>query len=250
MAIKGKKRSRGGRSRARVVAPRPTLVVPKQPFFRRTWVRVALVALLVLAVSGITFGVILARREAAEREAAQREVTRVGEELEAALAPVAQFASDSVLLLPELEPTIAHIQGGTAPRRQVERRLGRWETQLRAVSEDLQAIETDRPDLRRSMARIEDGLDMYTVILRSVATLLELEQQRRIDNAVIALQPQLQTAASTVQSGFLIYLNERVDVGLEGRSGITTELPGTNPLDIPGPGEVPMPEAPAPQPTG
>ena len=241
MAIKGKKRSRGGRSRTGV-APRPKLVVPKKPFFRRTWVRVTLVVLLVLVVSGITFGVIVARRSAAEREAAQQEVTRVGEQLEEALRPVAQVSGSSMLLLPDLDPTIIEIQGGAARPRRVERLTVGWEEDLGAAIEDLGAIETDRGDLRRAVERIGDGMEMYAVLIQGIRPLLELETQPEVEEAVLALQPELQVAAGTVQSGYLIYLSERVEVGLdEGTPGFDTQLPGTNPFDLPEPGEVPVP---------
>lgn len=242
MAIKGKKRSRGGRSRAGV-APRPRLVVPKKPFLRRTWVRVTLVALLVLVVSGITFGVIVARRSAVEREAAQREVTRVGEAMEEALAPVAQIGGGTALILPELDPTIIEIQNGEARPRRVERLMARWEEDLGAAIEDLGAIETDRMGLRRAVERIGDGMEIYAVLIQGIPALLELETRPEIEEAILALQPEFQAAAGTVQSGYLIYLNERVDVGLdEGTPGFDTQIPGTNPFDLPGPGEVPAPE--------
>lgn len=243
MAIKGKRRSRGGRSRARTVAPRPTLIVPKKPFFRRTWVRVSLGLLLVLAVSGITFGVIAARRAAVEREAAQQEVTRVGEEMEEALAPVAQVGTRSILPLPNLDPTIAEIQDGEARPGRVERLTAGWREDLRIALEDLQAIETDRRDLRRAIERIGEGLEMYAILIQGVPSLLELERQREIEEALLALQPELRAAVGTVQSGYLIYLNERVDVGLdEGTPGFDPQVPETNPLDQPEPGDVPAPE--------
>ena len=243
MAIKGKRRSRGGRSRARTIAPRPTLVVPKKPFFQRTWVRVTMVVLLVLAVAGITLGVIAARRSAAEREAAQREVTRVGQAMEEALAPVAQIGGGTALILPELDSTIIEIQGGEARPRQVERRIAGWDEELRAAAEDLGAIETDRPALRQAIERIGGGLELYLALLEGVPALLELETRPEIEEAILALQPEFQAASGTVQSGYLIYLNERVDVGLdEGTPGFDTQIPGTNPFDLPGPGEVPAPE--------
>ncbi|HEX6262103.1 MAG TPA: hypothetical protein VF097_04575 [Actinomycetota bacterium] len=251
MAIKGKKRSRGGRSRARAVAPRPTLVVPKKPFFQRTWVRWSLIGLLVLTVSGLAFGVIAARRAAAEREAAQNEVERVGEELERAVAPVAQVSGQSLVVLPQLGATLLDIQAGEARERRVRRQIARWEEDLAATRDDLGAIETDRRDLRRSIERISGGLEFFQVLLQGVPALLDEEQEARVAEATVALQGDLQTAAGTVQSGYLIYLNERVDVELdEGTPGLQTELPGNNPFGVPGPGEVPIPEAPAPEPTG
>ena len=244
MAIKGKKRSRGGKARARSAAPRPTLVQRKPPLRRRTWFRVTALAVLVLAAGGITYWVLAERRSAAEAREAREEVGRVGALMEAAMTGVGQaIPGGGLVVLPELGQTVSQINTGDARPRRVERDAEAWEEALRGASAGLAEIRTDRGDLRRAITRIREGLELYLPIIRELPDLVRLERDERSEN-VAGLLDRLAAASGAVDSGWLIYRNDRVDVGLDqGQPGAQTELPpGMNPFAPPGPGEVPIPE--------
>lgn len=244
MAIKGKRRSKGGKTRARAGAPRPTLVTPKPALVRRPWFRVTVVAVLVLAAAGIAFAIVAARRAAAERQAAREEVQRVGALLDGAVIEIAQqIPGGGLVVLPEVGQTLSEITTGDARPPRVERDVAGWEEDLQAASERLADIRTERRDLRRAIRQIREGLDLYVGVVGELPETARLRGDARAE-AAAGLQERLATAAGAVESGWLIYRNERVDVGLdENRPGVQTELPpGMNPFAPPGPGEVPIPE--------
>ena len=244
MAIKGKKRSRGGKARARSGAPRPTLVQRKPPLRRRTWFRATALVVLVLAAGGITYWVLAERRAAAEERAAREEVGRVGALMETSMTGVGQvIPGGGLVVLPELGQAVSEITTGAARPRRVERDAAAWEESIRGALDRLRGIRTDRGDLRRSLERLQGGLGMYVPIIRELPKVVRLSGDE-LAEAVAGLQDRLAAAAGAVESAWLIYRNDRVDVGLdEGTPGIQTELPpGMNPFAPPGPGEVPIPE--------
>lgn len=248
MAIKGKKRSRGGRAKARSAAPKPKLVEVKPPLAQRRWFRLA--ALAVVAAGVVTAGLLIWGEVQAnrEREAAQKAVARTGVAIENALIPVGEPipGGGGVIVLTELSTTLQEIQSGEFKERQVLSRVEEWQGAVADAQEALDEIETDNNDLRRAIRAIREGLGLYTGVVNTVPDALDVEGEER-DARLAEIQAQLQTAAARVDSGWLIYRNERIDVGLdEGlNAGVDTQVPpgfppgGELPPGFPPGGEVP-----------
>jgi hypothetical protein len=94
MAIKGKRRSRGGRTVA--APPRPQLVVRRKPFWQRTWFWIAVA---VVAVAAIAFGVVMNMR-ANDREASKRRQLAAVQNFSAAVQ--GEFPDDRSVVPPDL----------------------------------------------------------------------------------------------------------------------------------------------------
>ncbi len=251
MAIKGKKRSRGGRSRAPAAPPKPKLVTPKKPPFQRTWVRVTFVLIVLGGIAGGAWAIWVDRRNAAEREERQEAVSRAGLRIETALSQVGQVIPGAgVLVLPEMSQAILEIQSGEFRPRRIRRGAEDWLERLAGADAALAAIETDNRDLRRAIRTLREGLAGYTAVAADVPGALDLDEEER-EAFLTELQERLAEPAGIVNSGWLIYQNERVDVGLEGpeapQPGVQTVIPpGFDPFQQPGPDEGGTPqEAPA-----
>src|SRR5918996_5869536 len=109
MAIKGKKKSRG-RPRAVAAAPRPFLVPPKTPLFRRKSVQLLLIILLEGVIAAFAFGYRVSRDNAEMRAAVEGFGTRVDTYLQG--QGVAQPIPGSVLVLPQMAQSIAALRSG------------------------------------------------------------------------------------------------------------------------------------------
>jgi len=262
MAIKGKKRSKGGRAKARAAAPKPKLVEVKPPLARRRWFRVTVLA--VLGAAAIVAGLLIwdSVQDARAREAEQKAVARTGVAIENALIPVGEAipGGSGVIVLTELSTTLQEIQSGEFKEGRVRRRVEEWKGGISEAQEMLDGVETENKDLRRSIQAIREGLGLYTGVINTVPDALEVEGEER-DARLAEIQAQLQTAAARVDSGWLIYRNERIDVGLdEGlNAGVDTQVPpgfppggeippgfppgGEIPPGFPPGGEIPIPEA-------
>ena len=242
MAIKGKKRSRGGKARARSGAPRPTLVQRKPPLRRRTWFRATALLVLVLAAGGITYWVLAERRAAAEERAAREEIQRVGALMEGAIVGIGGVAQHIPVILPELGQALSEITTGDARPRRVEQDAAEWEEGLEAASERLASIRTDRGDLRRAITGVRDGLDLYLPIARDLPDLTRLRGDERAE-AAAAVLGQMDAARAAVDAGWEIYRNARAEVGLEvGTPGVQPQIPpGGDPFAPPGSEGIPVP---------
>lgn len=269
MAIKGKKRSKGGRARARAAAPKPKLVEVKPPLAQRPWFRYTLLGLLVGVVALVAY-LFWADYQADKRAEEERKaVARTGVAIENALIPVGEVApgGTSVIILTELSTTLQEIQSGEFKESQVRSRVEEWLADIEGAQEGLDGVRTDNPDLRRAIRGLKEGLGLYTGVVNTVPDTLELEVEER-EARLTEIQIQLQEATSQVQSAWLIYQNERTDVGLnQGTPGMGTgvppgfppggEIPGLPPgSDIPGlppgsdiPGFPPGEEIPIPEET-
>lgn len=245
MAIKGKRRSRGGKARARAGAPRPVLVQRKPPLARRTWFRVTAALVLVLAAAGIAFGVVVSRRNAAERQAAREEVQRVGALLEGSIVGIGGVAPGGVpVILPELGQTVSQITTGDARPRRVARDAAGWEEGLQAAIEELGGITTDREDLRRAVTQVREGLELYLPIVRDVPEVARLRGDERAE-AAAKIQDGLAAAAAAVDSGWGVYRTARAEVGLSmGPPGLQPQVPpGGDPFAPPEGVPVPAPSS-------
>lgn len=255
MAIKGKKRSKGGR-KGPARAPKPKLVVRKPPLVRRTWFRITAVLVLVASAGAVTWGVLAARRSAAEEEAARREVTQVGVQLEAAITTSGGTISTNTVLYQGISATMGEIVSGEARPNRIEKRVADWTENFETAKERLEGVETDRGDLRRATQRIDEGFDRLVAFIEQIPEVATLEG-RELRQRALELQTEYGEATGTVSSGWVLYTNERIEVGLD-EGGQPGQLPpGQEPFP---PGQNPFPpgqdpfapggEAPVPAPTG
>ncbi len=249
MAIKGKRRSRGGRSRAPAAPPKPKLVTPKKPLLRRTWVQATVLLILLGGIAGGALAGWRARRAAAEREELREAVARAGVRIETAVTQIGgQIGPGAFLVLPEMGQAISEIQTGEYRERRIRRDAEDWAARLTAAEAALAAIETDNRDLRRAIQSLRDGITLHAEVAADVPRALDLEGKER-RTLLRDLQRRLQEAGGTFNRGWLIYLNERIDVGLEGEEapqpGVQTVFPpGFDPFAPPGDFEAPV-ESPA-----
>lgn len=243
MAIKGKKRSRSGRARAPAAAPRPKLIEVKPPLVRRTWFRLTVLSVLVAAVVAGGLAGWAAKRASDEREREQRAVTRVGVQIENAMTFVGQQipGGASFQVLPEAGSAIVQIQSGDFRERRIRRNVEDWIDRLGQSEQALQGIQTENGDLRRSVSRLLDGVQSYATVVGDLPAVLDVKGRERRE-MLEDLQQRLGEAAGEIDSGWLIYLNERIEVGLDtgGNPGLQPQLPpGQNPFQPPGPGDAP-----------
>lgn len=258
MAIKGKKRSRGGRTRV-AAAPRPVFVTPKKPLVQRIWFRTLVLAILVGTVAAAGFFFWQERRAAAEEEAAREDVARLGVAIETALIGAAQPAGQSLVVMPEIGQTLVEFQTGEIRERRVLRRVEDFEQTLRAADERLAAIQTERAQARQAITRMREGLAQYQGVVADIPGFLELEDEDEQRDAAIRLTTGLEEAGATFNTGWLIFLTLRSEVGLDQPAPeMDPVFPGTEPGLPPGfdpgmlpedfdpeqlPDEIPQPEA-------
>lgn len=214
MAIKGKRRSRGGRARV-AAPPRPVFVEPKKPLFRRLWFRTLLGAVLIglMATAGFFFW--QERQAAAEAEEAREDVARLGVHIEGALLGVAQQLGGQLIVLPEMGEALVQIQSGEARERRVRRQAEGWEEALRETDQSLAAIETDRGQIRQAIARLREGLGQFIALAGDIPEILDADDEDERRELAVELATRHQEASATISNGWLIYQGVRAEVGLE-----------------------------------
>ena len=221
MAIKGKRRSRGGRTSIGA-APRPQFVVPKKPVFQRTGVRVFLI-LFVLAglITGIVVGINV-RNTNRKREEAQQDVKEFQVRVEAALTAkaIGQTETTSVLILPELGQTISELQAGQIKKGQVKgtkAKLEIWNTDTKEAAEKIAVLDVGvseyQGDLNESKTLIRQSLIMYAGLAQSVSLALDLEGAPR-ETLLQNILEQYPTAATVFDTGWRALQTVRSELGI------------------------------------
>jgi hypothetical protein len=221
LAIKGKRRNRGGRTSIGA-APRPQFVVPKKPVFQRTGVRVFLI-LFVLAglITGIVVGINV-RNTNRKREEAQQDVKEFQIRVEAALTAkaIGQTQSTSVLILPELGQTISELQAGQIKKGQLKAtkaKLEIWNTDAKEAAEKIAVLDVGvseyQGDLNESKTLIRQSLLMYAGLAQSVSLALDLEGAPR-ETLLQNILEQYPTAATVFDTGWRALQTVRSDLGI------------------------------------
>lgn len=221
MAIKGKRRSRGGRTSVGA-APRPQYVVPKKPVFQRTGVRVFLI-LFVLAgiITGIVVGINV-RNANRKRDEARQDVKEFQVRVEAALTAkgIGQTQAISVVVLPELGQTLSELQGNQIKKGQVKEKkeqLETWNADAKEAAEKIAVLDVGTSDyfddLTASRNLIRQGLLMYAGLAKSISIALELEGTPRQD-LVQNIVEQYPTAATVFDTGWQTMQQVRSDLGI------------------------------------
>lgn len=247
MAIKGKKKSR---SRPRVVAaaPRPFLVPPKTPLFRRKGVQALLIVLLLGAISALAFAYRVSRDAAAHTEAVEEFGNQVDAFLES--EAVGQRIPGAMLILPQLGQTLAEFREGRGDPEELVKQAASWEKAATRTAGRISALQVEPPVLRNARLTMAHGLEIYASVAANLRVAAELEgraQKDLLDN----LGTELQTAAKIFDSGYQLMQEERRKAGL-----LDATAPGGLPGGVPGlPGGMPglpgeLPGLPGDLPTG
>jgi hypothetical protein len=247
LAIKGKRRSRGGRTSVGT-APRPQYVVPRKPLFKRTGVRVFLI-LIVLAgvITGLVVGLNV-RDSNRRKEAAQQDVREFQIRVEAALTAeaVGQAQATSVLILPELGQTISELQAGQIKKGKVKEtreKLTKWNTDAKEAAEKVAVLDTGATeyakDLSDTRGLIQQSLLIYAGLAQSVGIALDLEGQPR-ETLIQNILEQYPTAATVFDSAWRRLQTIRTELEIPQAAG-PGALPGGIPGGVPGgvPGGIP-----------
>jgi hypothetical protein len=244
MAIKGKRRSRGGRTSVGA-APRPAYVVPRKPVFQRTGVRVFLILFLLAGIiTGIVVGINV-RNANRKREEARQDVKEFQVRVEAALTAesIGQTGSSSPLILPELGQTISELQGDQIKKGQIKEKkeqLQTWNANAKEAAEKIALLDTGSSeyakDLTQSKNLIRQSLMIYAGLAQSVSIALDLEGKPR--------QDLIQNIVDQYPSGATVF-----DSGWQGLQTLRSELGIAEPIVPPGlqqPGFPGVPAIPTP----
>jgi hypothetical protein len=222
MAIKGKKKSRG-RPRAVATAPRPYLVPPKTPLFRRKGTQFVLLLLLF----GLITGVALAYRTYRDNRVHLEAVEDFGGQVERPLLEgVARPLSGRMLVLPEMGQAIGQLLGGQGNAAKTLEPAETWEESATQAAAAIAGVESEVAELERARDGMEQGLRLYAAIAADLQLAAELEgppQKRLLRNA----HEELGVAAEVFDGGWRLLLIERHRAGLPDPAlGIPPGFPG------------------------
>lgn len=213
MAIKGKRRTRGGRGVA--APPRPHLVAPRKPFLARTGVRVALLVVLAGLVGAGVLSGLAAQRRADRLQFEREETAKFGTFLENEIQSKAlgQSFLTSYLILPELGQAVAEFNQGSLRPRRLARDAEQWEERARAAAERIGELEPELASLREARNLIQRSLLMYAGLARLAGIAGGADEETRAELFAV-LEEQLPVAAEVFDSGWRELTNQRDAVGL------------------------------------
>jgi hypothetical protein len=231
MAIKGKRKPK---SRGRVVttAPRPFLVPPKTPVFRRTGTKVVLVIL----AEALVFGAVVLAGAQSKEDRERREVDQFTTLVESALysSGAAQPLPTGPLVLPEMGQALAQLEAGEAKAANVTEQASGWNDVTERAADSIREIQADSVALKEARNLMEQGLRVYAGVAADIPVAFELDgdvQTRFLET----IGQQYQVAARIFDSGFGKLQEERRKAGLPTSSGLSGPLqPGLPPDILPG----------------
>jgi hypothetical protein len=225
MAIKGKKKSRG-RPRVVATAPRPFLVRPKTPLFRRKSTQFVLILMLLAIIAALALGYRVTRDAATHKEAVDEFGTTVDTYLQG--QGIAQPIPGAVLVLPQMSQTIAELREGRGDPQAIAKNAKSWEKASNETADLISSLETEPAELKAARLAMSQGLRIYASVaanLQVAAGLEGKEQKTLLDN----LGTELQTAAEVFDTGYQLLQEERRKTDL-----LEVTSPGGLPGGIPG----------------
>ncbi len=205
MAIKGKKKSRG-RTRVVATAPRPFLVPPKTPLFRRKSIQLVLILLLEGIIAAVAIGYRIYRDDAVHTAAVQEFGTGVDTFLQG--NGVGQPIPGAVLVLPQMAESIAQLRNGKGDPGEVLSNARAWEEAAAKTAEQIGSLEVEPAPLKAARLSMRQGLQMYSAVaanLQVAAGLEDRPQKDLLDNLGI----ELQVAGEVFDTGYQILQDER-----------------------------------------
>jgi hypothetical protein len=228
MAIKGKRRARGTR-RGVAGAPRPHLVIPRKPLFRRRGVQVTVIVVLLAGIAALVW-VGLARQRNARQVAAEKEdASSFGTFVEEALRTngVGQPVLTQYLILPELGTAVSQLREGQGNPRQLAQLARNWSKQARDAADAIRKLKPDMAELKEARNLMRRSLELYAGLADSVAVATGLEGKPRRD-LITSVERQLTAAAEVWDTGW-----GKVTT-VKARLGILEPAPLPQPGGLPG----------------
>jgi hypothetical protein len=202
MAIKGKRRTRATR-RGIAAAPRPHLVIPRKPLFRRRGVQVTVGLVLLAGITALVLvGLSTQRRNrqiAAEREDASSFSAFV-EEVLSRRAVGQPFLTD-YLILPDLGTGMSQLKAGEAQEGQLAEQARGWSTRAAEAAEDIAELEPEMAELREGRNLMRRSLELYSATADSLVVAAGLEGRPRRE-LIASLEKQLLAAAQVWDIGW------------------------------------------------
>jgi hypothetical protein len=206
MAIKGKRKSRG-RPRVVATAPRPFLVPPKTPLFRRKSIQFVLILLLEGIIAAVAIGYRINRDDAAHTAAVQEFGSGVDTFLQG--NGVGQPIPGAVLVLPQVAESIAQLRDGKGDPEEILRNARSWEEAASKTAEQIGSLEVEPAPLKAARLSMRQGLQMYSAVAANLQVAAGLNagpaQKDLLDN----LGVELQVAAEVFDTGYQTLQDER-----------------------------------------
>ncbi|HYH27724.1 MAG TPA: hypothetical protein VEA19_02985 [Actinomycetota bacterium] len=218
MAIKGKRRSKGG-SRTVAVPPRRPLVTPPTPLLKRTGVRVALSVMLLAVLGVLTWAILNARKEGREREAAQQTAVEYQTRVTAALSAkgVGQNTGTSFVLLPEFSQVVSQIQNDQVKAADVKPKIEAWTKDTTEAATKIGAINLGSGETATSLSQVSNllrqSLMLYVGMVKTLGTAVDLEKPQR-DALATAVMEQIPAASAVFDTGWQQLQTLRSDLGV------------------------------------
>jgi hypothetical protein len=225
VAIKGKSR---GRSRGRAVAraPKPAYVAPPRPLVARTWFRLLVAAVVLVAIGGIVYGFARERSQQREREEAAAERRAIGtlkSRIDQALAGIGQAQQVTFVVLPDVVAGIERLEDGAGNPGRIGERAQAGEDAAAAAVEALGAIETtdivEGLDVALVTAAVDShdtltsAVELYGQVARALREATEASgpERERLVGIAADLEP---IARELFQRGYLRYLSLQADANV------------------------------------
>jgi len=202
MAIKGKRRTRATR-RGIAAAPRPHLVIPRKPFFRRRGVQITLGLVLVAGITALVLIGLSTQRRNRQLAAEREDASSFGAFVEESLRQrgVGQPVLTSYLILPDLGAAVGQLKAGQANEEQLVEQAAAWGTAATDAAEDIANLEPELAELKEARNLMRRSLELYAGMADSVAIAARLEGRPRRE-LIASLEQQLTAAASVWDIGW------------------------------------------------
>jgi hypothetical protein len=143
MAIKGKGKTRGGKSVA--PAPRPVIVTRKPPFYRRKGVGIALLAILVVGIGAAIYVAVHSASVKSFTTKQRDDVGKFSDKVTSAVPSQAQSVGGSTLFLfPNASTSLDALSKGTTKPADSLTEANDWADQAKTAADAIAAIKTDQ----------------------------------------------------------------------------------------------------------
>jgi hypothetical protein len=214
MAIKGKRRPRGTR-RGVASAPRPHLVIPKKPLFRRRGVQIFLVVLLVALAGGLVWWGLANQRSQRELAAQREDASSFGTFVEEVLRrrALGQPILTDYLILPELRAAVEQLRAGQGNDERLVEQARSWSEQATEGAQDIGELQPELPELREARNLMWRALQLYAGVADSLVAAPELQGKVRRD-LLAALEKQIDSAEKVWDIGWGKLATVRARVGI------------------------------------
>lgn len=253
MAIKGKRKPKARSPRVVTAGPRPAYVPPKVPPFQRTGTKF-LVALLFEAV---IFSLLVGFGEQSADDKRRLMVTEFSSLVDASLSRAGtaiQPLQTSALVLPELGPRIAELQGEDPPAAEdVITEADTWASSLARAADGLVAVQVpdgnwevgQRNLLFDARNLMDRGLRIFITLTEELKAVVQIEGEPQAQ-LITTIQNQIPIATGIFDSGYSRLQEMRRRVGLPTTSTSISSggIPGIAPEPAFPPGEAPPLEVP------